>query len=247
MVNRNTQIRGGQMFDSTIDVEKLNINNAPVDGYFLAFDNASGKLEFRAGIDAVTEIPTGAINDVNDTFTITNTPADQSIAVYLNGLYQEEGSGKDYQLSGTTIVFNTAPNTGDLLIASYTKNVSSGSGNLFKGAFEFIIDGGDVEILTGVKGEIEIPFDCTITSVRLIADQVGSIVVDINKSTYATFPTVASITGGSEPTISSAIKSEDTTLTGWTLELSAGDIIQYEVDSVTSIERCLVSLNLLKS
>jgi hypothetical protein len=247
MVNRNTQIRGGQMFDSTIDVEKLNINNAPVDGYFLAFDNASGKLEFRAGIDAVTEIPSGLINDVNDTYTITNTPADGTISVYLNGLYQEEGSGKDYQLSGTTLVFNTAPNTGDLLIASYTKGGVSGSGNLFKGSFEFIIDGGDLEITTGIKGEIEIPFNCTISAVRLVADQVGSIVVDINKATYSAFPTTASITASAIPTISSAIKSEDLTLTGWDVTLLEGDILQFEVDSITTIERCLVSLTLLKS
>ena len=39
--------------------------------------------------------------------------------VYLNGLLQEPGSGKDYTISGDTITFSLAPNTGDVLLVSY--------------------------------------------------------------------------------------------------------------------------------
>lgn len=52
-------------------------------------------------------------------FTISNTPLANSLQVYLNGLLQEEGSGKDYTISGTTITFTTAPVSGDIVIVHY--------------------------------------------------------------------------------------------------------------------------------
>lgn len=108
----------------------------------------------------------------------------------------------------------------------------------------FVIDGGGSAITTGIKGDIEVPFDCVIKSVRMFADQSGSIVVDIWKDTYANFPPTDadSITASAVPTISSAIKSEDTTLTGWTTTLSKGDILRFNVDSVTDIQRVTISL-----
>jgi len=72
----------------------------------------------------------------------------------------------------------------------------------------------------------------------------GSIVVDIWKDTYANFPpTVAdTITASAKPILSAATKSIDTTLTGWTKSISAGDILRYNVDSVTTCTRVVLSL-----
>jgi hypothetical protein len=108
----------------------------------------------------------------------------------------------------------------------------------------FVIDGGGAEIATGQKGHLELPFSGVITSVRLFADQSGSVVVDIWKDTYANFPPTDadSITASAKPTISSAVKSEDSTLTGWTTSFAAGDVLAFNVDSVTTIERITVSL-----
>lgn len=115
-------------------------------------------------------------------------------------------------------------------------------------AVEFVIDGGGSAITTGVKGDIEMPVAWTdIASARLFADQSGSIVVNIWKDTYANYPpTVADkITASAPPTISTATKSEDTTLTGWTKTGSAGDVLRFNVDSVTTIQRVTVSLILV--
>lgn len=109
----------------------------------------------------------------------------------------------------------------------------------------FIIDGGGSVITTGIKGDLEVPFAWVdIVSVRLLADASGSIVIDIWKDTYANFPPTDadSITASAPPTISSATKSEDSTLTGWTQTGSAGDILRFNVDSVTTITRVTVSL-----
>lgn len=52
------------------------------------------------------------------------------------------------------------------------------------------INGGGVQIATGVQRlDLVVPYACTITGWTLLADQSGSIVVDIWKDTYANFST----------------------------------------------------------
>lgn len=113
---------------------------------------------------------------------------------------------------------------------------------------QFIVDGGGALIVTGIKGDLEIPYACTITAVKLLADQTGSIVVDIWKDAYANYPPTDadSITAAAPPTITTAVKSSDATLTGWTTTVNAGDILRYNVDSVTSIERVTISLTVTR-
>jgi hypothetical protein len=117
--------------------------------------------------------------------------------------------------------------------------------NLKTTTLTFVIDGGGSTITTGIKGDLgPIDFACTIDAITMLADQSGSIVVDIWKDTYANFPPADadSITASAAPTISSATKSQDATLTGWTTSISAGDIVRFNVDSVTSIQRLTISL-----
>lgn len=112
----------------------------------------------------------------------------------------------------------------------------------------FIIDGGGVVITTGIKGDLHVPFACTILEVTTLADQSGSIVVDLWKDTYANYPPVVgdSITASAKPTLSSATKAQDATLTGWTTSIAAGDTLRYNVDSITTCTRVLVSLKVKK-
>jgi hypothetical protein len=113
----------------------------------------------------------------------------------------------------------------------------------------FVIDGGGSAITTGVKGDIAVDFGATITQVTMLADQSGSIVVDIWKDTYANYPPTDadSITASAVPTISSTTKSKDSTLTGWTTTISAGDTLRFNVDSVTSITRVIVVLRVTRT
>jgi hypothetical protein len=113
----------------------------------------------------------------------------------------------------------------------------------------FVIDGGGSAITTGVKGYLEIPFACTITAARALADQSGSIVVDIWKDTFANYPPTDadSITASAPVTISTATKSEDATLTGWTTTITAGDILGFNVDSITAVERVTIALTVTKT
>ena len=111
---------------------------------------------------------------------------------------------------------------------------------------EVVIDGGGSVLTTGIAGDIFIDFACTIKKVTMLADQSGSIVVDIWKAAYGSYPpTVANtITASDIPTISTATKSQDSTLTGWTTSISAGDCLRFNINSVTSIKRVLLALDL---
>jgi hypothetical protein len=97
--------------------------------------------------------------------------------------------------------------------------------------------------------DVVIPFTCVITDVTLLADVSGSIVVDIWKDTYANFPPVVgdAITNpASYPTLSTAIKSVDSTLTGWTTALTEGDTLRFNVNSAATVTRVLLSLGVIR-
>lgn len=113
----------------------------------------------------------------------------------------------------------------------------------------FIIDGGGSAITTGEKGDITIPFACTINEWTLLADQSGSVVVDIWKDTYANYPpTVAdTITASAKPTISAATKGQSSTLTGWTTSIAAGDVLAFNVDSASTVTRVTLSLKVTRA
>jgi len=114
---------------------------------------------------------------------------------------------------------------------------------------QVLFDGGEADISTGIKADLVIPFSCTIQEVTLLSSQEGSIVIDIWKDSYSNFPPTQSdsITASAKPTISSSNKSKDSTLAGWTKNISGGDTLRFVVDSCTNIRNCVLSLTLLRN
>ncbi len=92
------------------------------------------------------------------------------------------------------------------------------------------------------------PYACTIQSVELVADQSGSIVIDVWRDSYQNFPPVAgdSIAGSAKPTLSSAQKSQNTTLSGWTTTLTEGQYLAFNVDSASTVTRVVLTLKVQK-
>lgn len=121
---------------------------------------------------------------------------------------------------------------------------AAGGGGGGNGIIGVTFDGGGSAIAAGSQADLRIQAGRTITSVTLLADTSGSIVIDIWKDTYANYPPTDadSITAAAPPTISSATKSEDTTLTGWTTTITAGDCLRFNVDSCSTITRCVLIL-----
>lgn len=69
------------------------------------------------------EVPSGAIDGVNDTFTLASTPLANTVAVYVAGLLKAGGLGNDYVVSGDSIIFESGsePQIGDSLLVNYLK------------------------------------------------------------------------------------------------------------------------------
>jgi hypothetical protein len=109
------------------------------------------------------------------------------------------------------------------------------------------IDGGGSPPTTGSKGFLRVPFNCTITAWSLVANASGSAQVTVKKCTDAAFPTTASIVASAPPALSSQQKAVSTTLTGWTTTLNAGDWLEFNLDSITTITRLTLQLSVTRS
>ena len=178
-------------------------------------------------------------NEINGSLSNANVAA--NAAIVDTKLAQITTAGK---VSGAALasLASIPTNAGNIVIQSL--------GNVRTSSIVFRIDGGGVVPSTGVAGDIEVPFACTITQTALAADQNGAIVVDVWKDTYANYPpTVAdSITSNTSLTITTGTnKSQDTVLTGWTTTVSKGDILRFNVNSVATITACTVNISVLRT
>ena len=155
--------------------------------------------------------------------------------------------------SGATGATGSVGPTGPAGATGATGSIGTGTGLVVD--IEFVIDGGGSVLTTGVKGYVEVDFGCTVNQVTLLADQSGSVEVDIWKCTYANFapPTHPAVTDTitnyptNTPVISGAEKYQDGTLSNWITTISAGDILGYNVVSATTITRVTVSLKVTRS
>lgn len=124
--------------------------------------------------------------------------------------------------------------------------VNTTSANIGIAALGITIDGAGSVITTGSKGVISVPYNATIQSATIVAAQTGSIVIDVKKSSYADFPTTTSICAAAKPTLSTAQKNTDSTLTGWTKTITAGDILEFVVDSASTVTKVTLTLKVVK-
>jgi hypothetical protein len=80
-----------------------------------------------------------------------------------------------------------------------------------------------------------------------VADRSGSIVIDVWKKSAAIPSVTETITGTEKPTLASQQLNNLTTLTTWTsTTVAAGDVISYNVDSVSSVQRVTLTLVVTK-
>jgi hypothetical protein len=109
------------------------------------------------------------------------------------------------------------------------------------------IDGGGSALASGVKADLEVPFDCQIQYVTLMADQIGTVTLDIRRSSFASWPTVASIMGTVLPSLTSAQKSQTMADASWSRYLSAGDVLQLYLPSNSSyVTRLSVGIKVIR-
>lgn len=116
-----------------------------------------------------------------------------------------------------------------------------------------VFDGGASAITGTPEVDVSVPFGGTITGWTLLADASGSAVIDIWKTSYAnyapgTHPVVGdSITASALPTLSSAVKATDSTLTGWTKTIAANDILRFHLNSSAVVKRLELTVTYTRS
>ena len=162
---------------------------------------------------------------------------DQQILVVKNNLVLEPI--EDYNVSGSNIQFTVAPTPSDdvfIVALQYTADLTR--------TVNFIVDSGSSDMNTGLKGSLTLDVTGTIEHVQIVSDQVGSVQVEIKKSDYSSFPTTSSITNNQYVSISNGQIVRDDTLNNWDNIIRSGDILQFEVISVSNIRRFLISLKL---
>ena len=116
------------------------------------------------------------------------------------------------------------------------------------------IDGGGSAITTGIKSIISVPFNCTITDYQIITDISSETTIDIWKSSYtdydggATHPVNADSITALEPVfVLDAVKNFDVSLSGWTVALTKGDILFFNVDANDLATKIQINLNVIKN
>ena len=114
--------------------------------------------------------------------------------------------------------------------------------NFFLRTVGITVDGGGSALTTGLKGFYRVPFSGTITGYSLQSDITGSVVFDVWKANDSIPDNGDSITASVQPTLSSAQYVDSTTLTGWNIDVNAGDVIGFNIDSASTLTRVTLQL-----
>lgn len=120
---------------------------------------------------------------------------------------------------GTRRVFN-------VISAAALNNLYERGASWSGGGAAVVVPSDDVSRYISIPGTIK-------AATILTEGGPGSCVIDVWKSAYGSYPPVlaGSICASAKPTISAGIKARDTTLTGWTTDVAAGDVLRFHLVS----------------
>ena len=118
---------------------------------------------------------------------------------------------------------------------------SSGSGpttNQNIRSVSVVFDGGGSALTGTISRCTQVNYAGTIEKVSILADQSGSATIDVRTVAYASYTGPASastITASDTPALSSAVKYQDSTLTGWTTTLAANTAVCFVLSSPSTV------------
>ena len=122
---------------------------------------------------------------------------------------------------------------------------SVGTGNNLSD-IDFVISGLGSTIATGNKGNVRIPWAGTIFNWSVIADQVGSISIDILRANNGV-PVTSIVGGGTKPNLTSQQFVGPTAPSGWTSAILAqNDYIGFNVVSAATVTLVTIILSISK-
>jgi len=144
---------------------------------------------------------------------------------------------------GTDKIRDATASQDGLMTLAYAAKLDSL--HIHKGQLGITIDGAGANITTGVKGYVRVPYNCTITSVQMVANDIGGVTVEIWKDSYAAFPPTSAdaIYGSAAPNITEDRKSTPS-LSGWATALSEGQYLAFNVPTASTGSLTRVTLTL---
>jgi hypothetical protein len=234
--------------------------------YIITLDNdediSLGSPEYTLGVNY--EIPSKSVqytnlilDDISSEFDGSRTVFDltidgepytpinaQQLIISLNDVILSPG--EDYDVSGSTIIFTVppAPNIGNPPTNPFWGVALRTVADLTR-TINFVLDNGSFDITSGTKGSLGLDVSGRIESWTLVSEDTGSIVIDIRKDTFDTYPNnLTSIVGSEYPRLSNQSKNRDESLSTWSTDLVSGDILDFTVVSCSGITKCSLFLRL---
>ena len=163
----------------------------------------------------------------------------QGLIISINDVVQSPGV--DYTVSGSQIIFTNPPAASSDFFGVALRTVAD-----LTRTINFVLDNGSNDITSGVKGSLGLDVSGRIESWTLVSENEGSIVIDIKRDKYDTYPdSLTSIVGSEYPRLSTQKKNRDESLSTWTTDVVAGDILDFSVVSCSGIQKCSLFLRLI--
>jgi len=198
-----------------------------------------------------------ARNTANAAFIQANTPSHvaNSAAIYANGAFAAANSAGVYANAAfihANAAFNQA-NTGGGGADQFARNTANAAFTRANTSeIVFVIDGGGSTISTGLRGSLEVPFNCNVVSWTILTDQNGTIVMNVFNETYSTWGSTLPRPAGAElvldvpVSITSSASKNNYTLSPQA-SIAASNVLSYNVFSISTITRASVCLRVIKT
>jgi hypothetical protein len=161
----------------------------------------------------------------------------QQLIVSINNIVLEPSV--NYDILNNTIIFTNPPAAGQNFFAVALATTAD-----LTRTINYVVDATPNVIGVGIKGHLTIDVTGIIESWTVLADVPGNLIMDIKKSSYINYPTFTSISGTEKPTLSNQTKNKDDGLSTWDTNLTAGDILRFEVQSCDLIKQFLIAIKL---
>lgn len=190
--------------------------------------------------------------NTGDTIIIQEAP--QRVVEHIKEVIREKGGEVDYDLiymelekqiwrMRETMVVGSSNSIRGLIDADLTGVPQNERGVYMLGelggasqdVFGITVDGASNPLTTGSKGFRYIGQDCIITGWDLRSDIVGDVVFDLHVNGV-------SITGTEKPTLSGQSEAQDLALSTWSVNLTAGDVVEFIIDSTATLTRVTLTV-----
>lgn len=115
------------------------------------------------------------------------------------------------------------------------------------GLILFTFDGGGAALTTGAAIDMPDLPGCTISRYTVVADATGALTIDLQRASYANYPTgLSSIVGSNFPNLSGAVKNQDSVLSGWSPSITDGDDIRAIINASSGVSRATLALRVTR-